>query len=153
MTTKMRDAMELVASRVDELGKSKIIPQPNQATSTTAQTTTTAVQPQPAQSTSTAVQSKPKPRKKKAETAYAEWDSRKYKGTETQRRLDREQQRLIREAKQKEAEEELARKVQALQPLGEDDEQEDEEAPPEPDPPAPPVKPSTSKESAAAKNK
>ena len=93
--------MEVVASRVDELGKSKIVPQPTQTTSTT-------VQPQPTQMTSTTAQPKPKSRKKKTETAYAEWDSRQYKGTETQRRLDREQRRLIREAKQKGAEAELA---------------------------------------------
>ena len=93
-TTRMRDAMELVASRVDELGKSKITPQPNQGTSTSTTvrpttqqrpTTTTTTAVQPVQSTSTAGQSKPKPRRKKGETAYADWDSRQYKGTETQR--------------------------------------------------------------------
>ena len=145
-TSKMRDAMELVASRVDGLGKTKIIPQPNQTTATT-------VQPQPAQSTSTAVQSKPKPRKTKAETAYAEWDFKQ--GTETQRRLDREQRCLAREAKQKKADEELARKVKALQAIFDDDEQEEEEAPPEPDPPVPtvPEKPAKAQESVGARNK
>ena len=153
----MRDAMELVASRVDELGKSKITPQPNQGTSTSTTvrptiTTTTAVQP--VQSTSTAGQSKLKPRRKKGETAYADWDSRQYKGTQTQRRLDRDQRRLVREAKQKEAQEELARKVKALKPIFDDDEDEQEraDAPPAPEPP---VKSSTTakKESAAAKNR
>ena len=133
----MRDAMEVVASRVDELGKSKIVPLP----------------PQPAPTT------KPKTRRKKGETAYAEWDRKQYKGTEQQRRQERENRRLIREVKQKEAEAELARKVQALQPLGneDDDEQEEEEteAPPEPDPPVPPVpeKPSKTRESTGARNK
>ena len=79
---------------------------------------------------------------------------RKYKGTETQRRLDREQRRLVREAKQKKADEELAKKVKALQPIFDDDEEEETEAP-EPDPPGPsaPEKPRKPQESVGARNK
>ena len=81
-----------------------------------------------------------------------EWDSRQYKGTEAQRRQDRENRHLLREAKQKEAEAELARKVKALQLLGDEEEA---EAPPEPDPPGPsvPEKPSKPQESTGARNK
>ena len=68
-SNKLWDAMEVVASRVDEIGKSKIVPLP----------------PQPIQPTPTTSQPKLKPRKKKTETAYAEWDSKQYKGTEAQR--------------------------------------------------------------------
>ena len=60
-TSRLRDAMEVVASRVDELGKSKIVQLP----------------PQPVQPTPSTSQAKPKPRKKKTETAYADWDSKK----------------------------------------------------------------------------
>ena len=127
--------MEVVASRVDQLEKSKI---------------------QPVQPTQTApAPSKPKPKRRKTESAYAEWDQKKYKGTEEERRNDREKRRLAREARQKKDEEELARKVQALQPLGDEDEQEAEA--PEPDPPVPdspvPDKPGKVKESIGAKNK
>ena len=64
---------------------------------------------------------------------------------------------MIREAKQKETEAELARKVKALQPLGDDDEQEEgTEAPPEPglEPPVPqPTKATETEETTAARNK
>ena len=137
-SNKLRDAMEVVASRVDELGKSKIVPLP----------------PQPSQPAPT---TKPKNWRKKGETAYAEWDMKQYKGTEEQRRKERENRRLIREAKQKETEAELARKVKALQPLGDEDDQEEEmEAPPELDPPVPPTVPTKStetEETAAPRNK
>ena len=66
-SNRLRDAMEVVASRVDELGKSKIVPLP----------------PQPVQITSQP-RVQPKPRRKKGETAYADWDSKQYKGTEAQ---------------------------------------------------------------------
>ena len=149
-TTRMRDAMELVASRVDELGKAKITPQANLGTTAQPRPTTTTTPVQPTQTTSTAGPTKPKQRKKKTDTAYADWDAKKYKGTEDSRRMDREQRRLAREKKQKEAEEELAKKVQALQTF-EDDEEEETEAP-EPDPPAPvPEKPT--KESVGVRNK
>ena len=132
----MRDAMELVASRVDELGKSKIVTLPPQ--------------PTPTPTTSHA---KPKSRKKQKETAYAEWDSKQYKGSEAQRKQDRENRHLVREARQKQIEEDLARKVQELQPLGEEEEAEA----PEPDPPVPdlpvPEKPTKAKESVGARNK
>ena len=135
-TSKMRDAMELVASRVDQLGKSKIVTLPSQPTPT-----------------STTSSTKPKSRKKqKKETAYAEWDSKQYRGTEAQRKQDRENRRLVREKKQKQAEKELARKVQQLQPLGEDDEAEAEPEPPVPDPPVT-EEPPKAKESVGARNK
>ena len=66
--------MEVVASWVDELGKSKIVPLPPQPTPVTSQS-----------------KAQPKPRRKKGETAYADWDSKQYKGTEAQWRKDREQ--------------------------------------------------------------
>ena len=69
-SSKLRDAMEVVASRVDELGKSKIVPLPPQPTPT--------------------LRGQSKPRKKKGEMAYADWDMKQYKGTEEQRRKDRE---------------------------------------------------------------
>ena len=79
--------MELVASRVDELGKAKITPQANQGTTTQQRPTTTTTPVQPAPTTSTAGPTKPKQRKKKTETAYADWDSRqRSKGTEDRRR-------------------------------------------------------------------
>ena len=97
--------MEVVATRVDELGKSKIVDLP----------------PKP---TTSQPRGQPKPRtRKKGATAYAEWDSKQYKGTEIQRKQDRENRRLMREQKQKENEEELARKIKALQPLGEDEDE------------------------------
>ena len=124
--------MEVVASRVDQLEKSKIVP----------------VQPQPVPPP------KPKPKKRKSETAYAEWDVRKYKGTGEERRKDREKRRLLREAKQKEKEEELARKIQQLQPLGEDDGDEQEmEEPPEQPTSAQQEKATDKKETPAARNK
>ena len=127
-SNKLRDAMEVVASHVDELGKSKIVPLPPQ---------------QPTQPTPTTSQPRgqSKPRRKKEETAYTDWDTKQYKGTEVQRRQDRENRRLMREQKQKENEAELACKVKALQPLGDEDEEEEAEAPPEPDPPIPPPAP------------
>ena len=137
-SNKLRDAMEVVASHVDELGKSKIVPLP----------------PQPAPITSQPrVQSKP--RRKKGETAYPDWDSKQYKGTEAQRRKDRENRRLIRERKQKENEEELARKVKVLQPLREEgDDEEKAEAPPEPPvPPPAPTKSTKPVETSASKNR
>ena len=132
--------MEIVASRVDELGKSKIVP----------------LLPQPPQPAPTTSRGPAKPRKKKAETKYPDWDIKQYKGTEEQRRKDRENRRLIREQKQKEKEAELAQKVKALQPLGDEDDEEEAEAPPEPDPPVPPpvpVKSTEPAESTAARNR
>ena len=127
--------MEVVASRVDELEKSKIVTLTPQPVPITAQPR---------------VQSKP--RRKKGETAYAEWDSKQYKGTEAQRRKDRENRRLIREQKQRENEEELARKIKALQSLGnEHDNEEKAEAPLEP--PAAPTKTTEPVETSASKNK
>ena len=150
----MRDAMELVASRVDALGKAKITPQPNQGTTTQQRPTTSTTPVQPVPTKSTAGPSKPKQRKKKAETAYPDWDSRQYKGTESERKLDRAQRPLAREEKQKEAEEELAQKVKALQTFDDDDDddEEPENTAPVPDPPA---KPTTTekKQSTAAKNR
>ena len=99
--------MEVVASRVEQLEKSKIQPVP------TAQTT-----PAP---------SKPKPKRRKTESAYAEWDQKKYKGTDEERRKDRENRRLIREQKRKAEEEDLAKRIKDLAPLGEDDDNDDGE--------------------------
>ena len=134
-TSKLRDAMEMVASRVDELGKSKIVHLP----------------PQPSNPTPSTSQAKPRTRKTKSETAYADWDSKTYKGTEDSRRMDREQRRLAREKKQKAAEEELAKKVKALQTF-DDDEEEETEAP-EPDPPGPPAPEKPTRESVGVRNK
>ena len=132
-SNKLRDTMKVVASCVDELGKSKIVPLP----------------PQPVPNTSQP-RGQPKPRRKKGETAYAEWDNKQYKGTEEQQKKDRENRRLIREQRQRENEVELARKIKALQPLGDEDveEEEEPEAPPEPPAPTKPTKPT---ESTAAK--
>ena len=134
--------MEVVASQVDELGKSKIVMLPPQP-------------PQPAPSISQS-RGQLKPRKKRGETAYPDWDTKKYKGTEQQRKTDRENRRLVREQKRKDDEEELAHKIQALQPLGDEEDEEEAEAPPEPDPPVPPpvpAKPTKPVETAAARNK
>ena len=130
--------MEVVASRVEELGKSKIVQLPQQ--------------PQPTNPTPATSSSKPR-RKKKTDTAYADWDAKTYKGTEDSRRQDRDQRRLAREAKQKAAAEELDRKVKALQAFDDDDE--DNEEAPEPDPPGPsiPVKPTKPQESVGVRNK
>ena len=125
--------MEVIASRVDQLEKSKIAP----------------VRPVP-----TPAPSKSKPKKRRTESAYAEWDARKYKGTEEERRRDRENRRLLREERQKATEEELARKIKELQPLGDDenddDEHETEEQPTQQEK-APEKK--TDKETPAARNK
>ena len=134
--------MEVVASRVEELGKSKIVHLPPQPQP----------QPQPTNPTPTTSSAKPRTRKKKSDTAYPDWDSKTYKGTEDSRRQDREQRRLTREAKQKKAAEELDRKVKALQAF--DDDEEEMEAP-EPNPPGPsiPVKPTKPQESVGVRNK
>ena len=112
------DAMEMVAMHADQLEKTKIakLPAPTPASSMA----------QPAQQAST---SRGK-RKSMAASAYAEWDSRQYKGTEEQRKKDRENRRLLCESKRKEEEKELARKVEALALLGDnnDDENVEEEA-------------------------
>ena len=136
MSNKLRDTMEVVASRVDELGKSKIVPLPPQPTPTTSQS-----------------RGQSKPRKKRGETAYAEWDTKQYKGTEEQRRKERENRRLIREKKQKEAEEELAREIKALQPLHDEEEAEEPPQPDLPVPPPVPAKPTKPVETTAARNR
>ena len=132
--------MEVVASCVNELGKSKIVHLPAHPVTvpTTSQT-----------------RGQSKPRRKKDTTAYADWYSKQYKGTEEQRRKDRENRRLLCEQKQKENEEELARKVKELQLLGDEEDVEDE-AETHPEPQAPPPAPSkTAKpvEMSASKNK
>ena len=126
--------MEVVTSRVEQLGKSKIVHLPPQPTPTMSK-----------QATQT------KARKKKNTTPYADWDAKQYKGTETQCKQDRENRRLLREEKQKKNEEELAQKVRELQPLGDEDDEDETETRPEPPVPAPKViKPG---ESSAAKNR
>ena len=99
--------MEVVASRVEQLEKSKIQPV------------------RPAQTTP--APSKPKPKRRKTESAYAEWDQKKYKGTEEERRKDRENRRLLREQRRKAEEEDLAKRIKDLAPLGEDDDNDDDE--------------------------
>ena len=133
--------MEVVATCVDELEKSKIVHLPPQPL-VTAPTTS---QPRG--------QMKPRTRKK-GTMAYADWDTKQYKGTEQQRKQDRENRQLLREQKQKENEEELACKVTALQPLGDDEDEDGNEADAEPPVPTPALLKATKPvESTASRNK
>ena len=111
MSDQLRDAMEMVATHADQLEKMKIasLPVPTPASSTT-------------QPTQQALTGRVK-RKSTATSAYAEWDSCQYKGTEEQHKKDRENRRLLRERKRKEEEKELARKVEALALLGDNNDE------------------------------